>query len=59
METFQCPECELKFRLATELASHLNDDHPAWHVEPTTPEEQLRLEALNRRLHHDRRPEAR
>lgn len=54
METFQCPECELKFRFATELETHLRDDHPEFHVQATTPEEQLRLEAINRRLHHER-----
>lgn len=30
MDALQCPRCELRFRYASELRDHLNDDHPAF-----------------------------
>ncbi len=32
MDIFQCPECELRFRFASELEEHLKLDHPEFHA---------------------------
>jgi hypothetical protein len=58
MASFQCPECELRFRFATELEEHLRDDHPDFHIEPKSAEDAILLEAHNRRIRNDRGPKA-
>ncbi|MGH2694193.1 MAG: C2H2-type zinc finger protein [Actinomycetota bacterium] len=50
MDVFQCPECELKFRFASELEWHMATDHPDFHVEPKSQEASL-LSAAHRRRH--------
>ena len=32
MDVLQCPDCELKFRLAAELDQHLALEHPAFYA---------------------------
>ena len=32
MEVLQCPDCELKFRLAAELDQHLALEHPEFYA---------------------------
>lgn len=32
MEVLQCPDCELKFRLPSELDQHLSLDHPEFYA---------------------------
>ncbi len=32
MDVLQCPECELRFRFASELEEHLKLEHPAFHA---------------------------
>ena len=32
MEVLQCPDCELKFRFASELEQHLSLEHPEFHA---------------------------
>jgi hypothetical protein len=53
MDVFQCPDCELKFRLASELEWHLAAEHPDFHVEAKSQEGSL-LSAAHRRRHTKR-----
>lgn len=55
MDVYQCPECRLKFRLASELDDHLRLDHPDFHAEPKTLEDELIAAA---HPHRRRRPTA-
>jgi hypothetical protein len=41
MDTYQCPECELKFRFETELKQHLSLEHPDFKSDPKTVEDAL------------------
>lgn len=41
MDVYQCPECELRFQFSNELLQHIGLDHPAFSVEPDTPEQTL------------------
>ena len=41
MEVLQCPDCELRFRYATELEDHLARDHPGFHIEGRSVEDAL------------------
>lgn len=47
---FQCPECELRFRFATELDHHLATDHPEFSVEFKSIEDAM-LAAGHKRRH--------
>lgn len=38
MDVFQCPECDLRFRFASELEDHLANDHPQFARTPTSVE---------------------
>lgn len=33
MDIYQCPECELRFRNASEMEAHLRADHPDFTIE--------------------------
>jgi len=33
METYQCPCCELRFRIANELIEHVSSDHPKFNID--------------------------
>lgn len=50
METFQCPECELRFRFPKELEDHIALDHPDFHAEPKSVSAAL-MAASGRRSH--------
>ncbi len=50
MDIFQCPECDLKFRYSSELKEHLASDHPEFHVDPKSLEDDL-LSAAYRHRH--------
>ena len=41
MDVYQCPDCELRFRYASELEAHISVDHPSFHVTPKTIEDAL------------------
>ncbi|MGH2819355.1 MAG: C2H2-type zinc finger protein [Actinomycetota bacterium] len=53
MEIYQCPECELRFRNASELESHLKLDHPDFNIESDSLEDFAVSEAHRHR--HSRR----
>ena len=50
MDIYQCPECELRFRNAPELESHLASDHPGFHAERSELDEVI---AESHRRRHD------
>ena len=50
MEVFQCPECELRFRSASEMEQHVSIDHPDFEFTPKTIEDSL-LQAGHKRRH--------
>lgn len=58
MDVYQCPDCELKFRLATELQQHLALEHPNFHVDSKTLEGAL-LAASHRHRHQRSHPAGR
>lgn len=47
---YQCPECELRFRFATELDHHLSVDHPEFSIEFKSLEDAM-LAAAHKRKH--------
>lgn len=49
MDVYQCPECELKFRLATELQQHLTLEHPDFHIGSKNVEDALSASHRHRR----------
>jgi hypothetical protein len=53
METFQCPDCELKFRFSSELEQHLSLEHPDFKAEDKTVEDSL-IHATHRHRHKRR-----
>jgi hypothetical protein len=55
MDVYQCPECELRFRNASEMEAHLKIDHPNFHVEWSSVEEYLAATAHHRRHEHEKR----
>jgi hypothetical protein len=54
MDVYQCPDCELRFRSASELESHLKLDHPNFHVESDSLEDFAISEAHRHRRAHVR-----
>jgi hypothetical protein len=50
MDVFQCPDCELRFRFASELDQHISLDHPEFEWTPRTVEDAL-MAASHRRKH--------
>ena len=50
MDVFQCPDCELKFRYASELMQHIEVDHPGFHIDPKSIEDAL-ISASHRHRH--------
>ena len=50
MDVFQCPDCELRFRHASELMQHVEVDHPEFHIDPKTVEDAL-ISAAHLRRH--------
>jgi hypothetical protein len=41
VDVYQCPECELRFRNASEMEAHLRADHPNFRVERSDLDEYL------------------
>ncbi len=41
MSALQCPDCDLRFAFASELVDHLRRDHPDFHANPGSVEEDL------------------
>ncbi len=41
MDVYQCPECELRFRFASELQDHLATSHPDFHADAKSLEDML------------------
>jgi hypothetical protein len=50
VDVYQCPECELKFRFASELQEHMSGDHPEFHVTAKTIEDSL-IDASHKHRH--------
>jgi hypothetical protein len=50
MEVFQCPDCDLRFRFASEMEQHISIDHPDFEFTPRTIEDSL-LQAGHKRKH--------
>ena len=50
MDVFQCPDCELKFRYASELMQHIEVDHPEFRIDPKSVEDAL-ISASHRHRH--------
>ncbi len=56
MDVLQCPDCELKFRFASELEQHLALEHPEFHARIKESGESA-VEAAERLKHrHKHRP---
>jgi hypothetical protein len=53
VDVLQCPECELKFRFASELEDHLKREHPDFHVERDATGASPLDEARRHRHRHD------
>ena len=53
MDVYQCPDCPLRFRYATELEDHLRNDHPSFEVTSKTIEDAL-MSASHRHRHRRR-----
>ncbi|MGH2756797.1 MAG: hypothetical protein ACRDI3_03320 [Actinomycetota bacterium] len=49
MSIFQCPDCELRFRFASELVEHVTSEHPDFRSEPKSLEDSLLSAAHLRR----------
>lgn len=56
MDVYQCPECELRFRFASELKEHMGLEHPGFHVDPKSIEDAL-LSESGRHRHRGHHPE--
>lgn len=52
MDVYQCPDCVLRFRYASELEHHITDEHPDFQITPKTIEDSL-IGASRRHRHHD------
>jgi hypothetical protein len=50
MDVYQCPECELRFRTASEMDAHIKIDHPEFHVKWSS-EDDYRASSAHRRRH--------
>jgi hypothetical protein len=55
MDIYQCPDCELRFSNASEMESHLKQDHPEFHVRWSSLDEYLATTSHHRRHEHERR----
>ena len=49
MEVLQCPVCDLKFRLSSELEQHLKLEHPKFEAKARSGDEQALSEARRKR----------
>ena len=58
MDVLQCPDCELKFRFASELEQHLEVEHPEFHalIKESGESAVEAAERLKARHHHRQRP---
>ncbi|HYI44080.1 MAG TPA: hypothetical protein VE174_01280 [Actinomycetota bacterium] len=57
MDVLQCPDCELKFRFASELEQHLSLEHPEFYARikesgESAVEAAERLKARHHHRHH-------
>lgn len=57
VDVYQCPECELRFRFASELEQHITLEHPEFRAEAKSLEDLL-LSASHRHRHKRSRPES-
>jgi hypothetical protein len=57
MDVFQCPDCELRFRFASELDQHISLDHPEFEWTPRTIEDSLMVASHRRRHGPEYHPE--
>jgi hypothetical protein len=55
MAIFQCPVCELRFSLNSELEHHIKEAHPDFNVEHEKEEDELLSSIKRRRREEDRR----
>ena len=55
MAVFQCPVCELRYGLNTELEEHLAEAHPEFEAEYETLEDEMLAAAKRRRREPDRK----
>jgi hypothetical protein len=55
MAIFQCPVCELRFSLNSELEHHIQEAHPDFKVEHDTEEDELLASKKRRRREEGRR----
>jgi hypothetical protein len=55
MDVYQCPECELRFRNASEMDAHIKADHPEFHVQWSSADDYLAWQAHRRRHEHVKR----
>ena len=52
---FQCPVCELRFSLNSELEDHVREAHPDFAVEHKSDEDEMLSSMKRRRREQDRR----
>lgn len=57
VDVYQCPDCELRFRFASELEEHITLEHPDFRVESKSLEDLL-LSASRRHRHKRSKPES-
>lgn len=50
MDVYQCPGCELRFRMSNDLLDHLRVDHPSFEANTRTERDAL-LSAAHRHRH--------
>jgi hypothetical protein len=55
VDIYQCPECELRFRNASEMDAHIKSDHPRFHERWSSVDDYLASEAHRRRRERARR----
>ncbi len=55
MAVFQCPVCELRFALNSELEHHIKETHPDFNVEHESEEDELLSSIKRRRREEDRK----
>jgi hypothetical protein len=54
VDVYQCPECELRFKNASEMDAHLKLDHPHFHEKWSSVDDYLASEAHRRRRERGR-----
>ena len=52
MDIYQCPECELRFRNASEMDAHIKSDHPDFHIKWSSLDDYLASSAHRHRHEH-------